>query len=52
MNIQEFDPMELETVGTLETFACKIFNMPASPIYRFPVTMKEAVKALSRRKPI
>jgi len=52
MNIQEFDPIELETVGTLETFACKIFNMPASPIYRFPVTMKEAVKALLRHQPI
>jgi hypothetical protein len=52
MNIQEFDPKELETVGTLETFACKIFNMPASPLYRFPVTMKEAVKSLLRRRPI
>ena len=52
MNIQAFDPKELETVGTLETFACKIFNLPASPIYRFPVTMKEAVKALNRREPI
>ena len=49
MNIQAFDPRELETVGTLETFACKIFNLPPSPTYRFPVTMKEAVKA--RRRP-
>jgi hypothetical protein len=52
MSIQEFNPIELETVGTLETFANKIFNMPASPLYRFPVTMKEAVKALLRRQPI
>ena len=52
MNIQAFDPRELETVGTLETFACKIFNLPPSPTYRFPVTMKEAVKALYRREPI
>jgi hypothetical protein len=42
MNIQEFNPIELETVGTIETFACKIFNMPASPIYRFRILLKPA----------
>jgi hypothetical protein len=52
MNVHKFDVMELETVGTLETFACKIFNMPPSPIYRFPVTMKEAVKGLLRREAV
>jgi len=52
MTTQEFDPKELEIVGTLETMASKFFNVPASPIYRFPVTRKEALKALYRRKPI
>jgi hypothetical protein len=52
MTIQEFDPKELEIVGTIETMASKFLNVPASPIYRFPVTRKEAVKSLYRRKPV
>jgi len=47
MSAPKFDPKELEIVGTIPAR----FGMPEMPIYNYPCSMKEAVKAAYRKEP-
>jgi hypothetical protein len=47
MAVPAFDVKELTVIGEEPG----MFGMPPSPIYSYPCTMKEAVKALYRREP-
>lgn len=47
MSVPKFDKSELEIVGYSESR----FGMPATPIYNYPCSVREAVKATFRREP-
>lgn len=47
MSIPEFDKSEMQIVGENPAK----FGMPATPIFNYPCSMKEAVKATYRRQP-
>ena len=48
MKLPKFDKKELEIVGTVPA----AHGMPEMPIFNYPCTMKEAVKAAYRKEPV